>query len=395
MTKRNNTLSEEICAQIAASCFFKELTFDKNEFTAESAQSYELADLVLWLDTHLVIIQCKEREAEADESAKAIEAWFRKKVIKKASRQTRDTLRFLNDHRDAEVRNMRGDRFAIRELAAPNAINIIAYQVTGPKASFDTKFYESRGAGSIHLLSLSDFQEIFSLLVTPCEIVEYLGFRQKYLRASPDKRPVAEKWIIGRWLLSPDIPNHEWDDGSYDCEGAVGGLRDQLSEFDMRSIVSQIREHIYDRPAGDQAYYRIILEIGWLSRSELRAFKERFGLCLDVALKRKYKRPWRFINVKRDCGFVFVVVPQEHAANRQDFLWFMVAATAQEQGLSKVLGISFWKEDGGVLIDWCLQDISLPHNPHIQECLEKRNPFRPLKRRKVLRYNVRGNAQTE
>lgn len=57
------TDSENLVAGISSNVFYKEFTFDKNDFYPEDGKK-ELADTVLWLDDLLFIIQVKERKPQ-------------------------------------------------------------------------------------------------------------------------------------------------------------------------------------------------------------------------------------------------------------------------------------------------------------------------------------------
>ena len=108
-------LLEQLASTIASSCFFKELTFDNNTFQLSDGRNEELADLVLWLDSHSIIIQAKERIQELD-SHRAMQRWFEKKVQGKAVDQICNTLKFFSDYEHLTVRNVWEDEFSIKQL---------------------------------------------------------------------------------------------------------------------------------------------------------------------------------------------------------------------------------------------------------------------------------------
>ena len=380
---------EQLSTQIASSYFFNELTFNKNVFHVTPGRAKELSDLVLWLDSHSIVIQAKKREATEDSSPEALDKWFDNKIKRKAVSQICNTLTYLNDHSGKQVRNVWDDEFTIGQLNAKNKIKVILYHVKG-QLDFSLgrpRFYISQRAGFIHLIDYTSFGAIFKLLITPREIVEYFVFRQKYFERFPDRVNISEKWLAGRWLHSPNIPCCGCDDGSIDCEQIVDRFFNNISEFDVREIVSQIRTRVDDPSQRPPDYYRIILEIGWLSRDELKLFKERFFTCIQHLKSNKLINPLFFINVPRECGFIFVVVPPEQYHQNENYLDFMVLAAKQKHSLEKCTGVSFWRDGYDIMIKWMFHQTPLVFNPYIDEFLKKHRNFCNVSMKKVLRYD--------
>ena len=84
--------SEQIITTINLNMFYREFTFDKNDFRASDGNKVELADNVIWLDDLLILIQIKERnhaDAKTDQGK-----WFQNKVLKKAKNQVKNSLVF-------------------------------------------------------------------------------------------------------------------------------------------------------------------------------------------------------------------------------------------------------------------------------------------------------------
>ena len=58
--------------------FYREFTFDKNDFRASDGNKVELADNVIWLDDLLILIQIKERnhaDAKTDQVIAAVQMY--------------------------------------------------------------------------------------------------------------------------------------------------------------------------------------------------------------------------------------------------------------------------------------------------------------------------------
>ena len=79
----SNNEFEKLITLINTNVFFKEFTFDKNDFYPDDGKK-ELADNVLWLDELLFVIQTKERDSA--KAQKSTDAWFKNKVLKKTKK---------------------------------------------------------------------------------------------------------------------------------------------------------------------------------------------------------------------------------------------------------------------------------------------------------------------
>src|SRR3546814_20610826 len=85
---------EEYVAELNSLAFWREFTFAETKFAPRPGQELELADNIVWLGDFAFILQLKERDGGTRYHA-AERAWFRNKVLGKATRQVRDTLRFM------------------------------------------------------------------------------------------------------------------------------------------------------------------------------------------------------------------------------------------------------------------------------------------------------------
>src|SRR5688500_4537389 len=81
--------------------FFKEFTYSNTWFKKRSEtdieNEVELADSLLWIGDELVIYQLKERFSPNPTTPEKEKAWFEGKVLKKGTKQVRDTLGYLSD----------------------------------------------------------------------------------------------------------------------------------------------------------------------------------------------------------------------------------------------------------------------------------------------------------
>jgi hypothetical protein len=84
-------------AALNESHFFSEFTYSRNTFRPTPEQEVELADSLIWLGDLLIAFQLKERAPIAGVTAESEKRWFDRKVLREATRQVRDTIRYLTD----------------------------------------------------------------------------------------------------------------------------------------------------------------------------------------------------------------------------------------------------------------------------------------------------------
>lgn len=144
---------EEFVANLNGLAFWKEFTFAQNKFTPQPGKELELADNLVWFGEYAFVLQLKQRGDET-EDPEVERSWFREKVLKKATSQVRDTLRFLNEHEQIRVTNERAHAFDIRgaELAGITKIVVFLGGRALPEDCWQTRYYFSRTAGFIHVL---------------------------------------------------------------------------------------------------------------------------------------------------------------------------------------------------------------------------------------------------
>ena len=77
--------------------FLEEFVFSRNKVSPALSTELELADAVVLLGDVLLIYQIKERAANEAGDVDAERRWFKDKVLGRATKQVRDTLRFRAD----------------------------------------------------------------------------------------------------------------------------------------------------------------------------------------------------------------------------------------------------------------------------------------------------------
>ena len=136
--------------------FFREFTYSSTKFRASggsSAGELELADSLLWVGTDLVVYQLKERERQPNTTPEQERSWFERKVLRKGTKQVRDTLRYLRSEPTIQVENHRGHRFELPGASIENIHTLIVFNPVPelPLELATQKFHLSRTAGPIHL----------------------------------------------------------------------------------------------------------------------------------------------------------------------------------------------------------------------------------------------------
>jgi len=118
---------ESAVGKLNAAYFFREFTFSTNTFKPNPANEFELADKVVWLDDLMILSQIKERIAPPDTTADKERKWFADEVVKKATRQMRDTLSYLKTYPKIKVRNDRRHVFNLASAQVTQTHRIVIY----------------------------------------------------------------------------------------------------------------------------------------------------------------------------------------------------------------------------------------------------------------------------
>jgi hypothetical protein len=94
--------------------FFREFTYSTARFRtrrdSDADDEVELADSLLSLGNELVVNQLKERQPQPNTTSGQERAWFERKVLRKGTKQVRDTLRYLQSEPSIALENHRGHR---------------------------------------------------------------------------------------------------------------------------------------------------------------------------------------------------------------------------------------------------------------------------------------------
>lgn len=342
------TESENIVAKISSNVFYKEFTFDKNDFYPEDGKK-ELADTVLWLGDLLFIIQVKERNPNEIKSEAEENAWFDNKVLKKAKEQIANSIEYLNRYTEIKIKNIRNHSIDISKANKIGINKVIVYMPNNSPISDEKrsmKFYESKKSGNIHIFNIEDYLWVCKFLITPTELDEYLKFRERiYLKHKEIITAFPEQYILGHFLNTEDESNIQEEHIE-----TFSKLVDDVDDFDVSGVLNNFLEKIrIEEQKESKDYYSILTEIASLKRYELLEFKKRFKQIIEDVKSSNFSMPYRFTISRTGCGFVFIPLLQDKIEYWENALLNFTTIYKYKRQLNKCLGVLTYKT-GDILI---------------------------------------------
>lgn len=375
-----NNESEDLVDQVNQNVFFKEFTFSQNEFKVAKLK-LELADHVVWLDDLFFIFQIKDRNPTDEENGAK---WFQNKIINKAVKQIKNTLKYLNEFEHIPLINNKGHEFNLSDARGLDKRKVIVYNPAGnfPEEKRNLKFYKSSQIGLVHLFHAEDYAWICEYLQTPAEVEEYLDFREDLFDVQEHMIVhLPEQYVLGHFLETLDVDHI---DPSY-----INNVRDfkhDTEDFDISGVINNFTQSI--RLAnGATEYYPIIREIAKLKRSELREFKLRFVKAWEVCKEEEFKLPYRIYLPRTDCGFIFIPLPRSMAEKWNNALYNNTLAHKYDQRAGKCVGVVVMQhlEKGENYIDmnWMYVEQEWFYDDLIEAELKNDFPFRQVSTKEI------------
>lgn len=368
------TNSENIVTKISSNVFYREFTFDKNNFYPEDGKK-ELADTVLWLGDLLFIIQVKERNPKEIKSEAEENNWFDIKVLKKAKEQITNSIEYLNRYTEIKIKNVRDHSFDISK-AKKNGINkVIVYMPNNSPISSERrsmKFYESKKSGYIHIFNIEDYRWICKFLITPTELDEYLKFRERiYLKHKEIITLYPEQYILGHFLNTEDESKIQEE-----YIETFSKLADDVEDFDVSGILNNFLERIHNKEqCQPNDYYSILTEIASLKRYELQEFKNRFKQIIEDVKSQNCSLPYRFTISRTGCGFVFIPLLQDKIEYWKNSLINFTTIYKYKRQLNKCLGVLTYKTGENFDINWTFIKEDWSYNVELEEAIKKETKF--------------------
>lgn len=376
-----------ISKELHSLLFLEEFVFSRNRFSPSGCSEIEFADAVVMLGDVLLIFQIKERSPDQAGDPKAERQWFELKVIRKATKQLRDTLRYLTAYSEIRVPNERGHVFNLAGNAFTDILKLVVY-VPAPNLPKDCRrirHHMSGSAGFIHIVDARDYLELSRTLRVPEEVVRYFKYREmvliRFADAAAPELAIAGHFIGGNLDVLPTTQSavhlHRLvqDAEQWDLAPFMRGLHSGLSV-----------------PGFSDDYYDILIEFAKLPRSMWRNVKERIHLCIEKVQKDEFAQPYRIAYPHTDCGFVFIPVQSEIAQSQE---WSTIRLRGlqnfttlhkYDQRLSKCIGVMIAKDGAYFDILWCLIAHEWDEDPEIQRALDENFPFRPVRSADVHGY---------
>ncbi len=328
--------------QLHSLLFLEEFVFSRNKFSPPSGSELELADAVVMLGDVLLIFQIKERSSNHAGASETERRWFKKKVLGEATKQVRDTLRYLQMYSEIRVPNERGRVFNLASCAFVDILKVIVYLPSPnlPKDCRCVRHHLSKTAGLIHIIDARDYLELSRTLRVPEEVIRFFKYRETLLTSFGDScASLPEPAIAGHFI-----------GGDPDVLPTVASamhlhrlVRDE-EEWDLAPFLRNLHDHLSVPEVCDD-YYDILIEFAKLPRSAWREVKKRIRLCIEKVKKDEFARPYRITDQQTDCGFVFIPV-QSALVMRSDWptirlrgLRQLIEAHKYDQRLSKCIGI--------------------------------------------------------
>lgn len=363
------TKSENTVTLINESVFYKEFTFDKNEFYPKDGKK-ELADNVMILDELLFIIQIKERNSQ--KSKASVDNWFKNKVLKKAKEQIKDTLEYLINYNEIPIQNRRNQTIDITKVNTTGINKIIIYETNEVlKKEYEfMKFYESRINGNIHIFNIEDYHWICKFLITPTELDEYLKFRERiYFKHKLLMNNCPEQYLLSHFLNTEDITSIKPE-----YINTLSNLKKDVDEFDMSNFLDAFSNNILkSNQKASIEYHSIIKQIGKLKRYELLEFKTRFLKTIEECKSKERKFPYRFASLRTSCGFVFIPVNIVDHDKWEIMLRNLTELFKYKHKLQNCIGITISKKEEYIDINWGLMSFEWKSNSELEKLIEKEN----------------------
>ena len=364
--------------------FFQEFTYSNATFRPNPGEEVELADSLVWIGNAAIAYQLKERERVQATTPEEEFRWFGRKVLRKATRQVRDTLAYIARNPAVSLRNHRGHELTLHGDRLKTLCKIVVYLPNEqlPQNCRCIKHHHSRTAGLIHIVPANDYVGIVTTLLTPAEVIDYLDYREALIKKWPQRTlDLPEPALVGHYLHGnleeEPQPRHR---------DYLEALKHEAEIWDMSGVIKVFADRV-TTDGGATNYYPILSAVAELKRNELVEFKKRFLLSIEKARENEFVQPYRVAFPRTDCGFIFIPLTTEFIPHRRVGLQNLTIAHKYDQKLTRCVGVSFAPDGNGwYSVEWCYVEHPWEHDPELDRFLAKNRPFRKVKYAKASRY---------
>ncbi len=385
----------DLISSVNKNKFLSEFTFVEQKVDSQEGEE-EIADCIIWFDDCIVLYQLKGRDTSSIAEYSSEERWFINKVKKWAKQQVKKSVGLYDSADIITVKNLKGHKFDIKNGQIKKIYKIIIYKHE-TMIAIGLTHYCSRDVGFIHIFDSEDYRLACDVLDTPSEIFEYLEFREKLLASNILFNPLTEKNMLGAFIefdnydeFCAKILSKSSDVVNLLFEEVVDKLISDKDSYDINYILKTFEDKIYTKKCEPTSYYKILVELSKMNRTERRSFKERWEKCSEhVMTKNEFLFPYRMIATTTNCGFIFIPLVSEDFEKRLSMLNSLTRLSKYDLKLKKHIGASFCARNNFVYVDYIYTDFVWKYEKELTEKLKDVNPFRPLKERKTPRYFVR------
>ena len=365
---------DDLTAHLSANAFTRTFSFSSAQLPITKSPAPQLADHLILLDGVSLIFQLCERAGRGTPKAADLEQWFAADVLKKGVDQIRNTRELLRSYNGISLVNSRGHRVSLSAAALSRQTGVILYRALTASGFIAPRFKKSRVAGFVHIMRDRDYFGICEFLVTPCEIAEYLRFRQEILsRPHPVADNVSEAALVGQYLFAElDAPA----DARYETAGRSfrGDPNAWVFSYVIDNLNSQIAKR--DDEIVETVYQKILAEVAMLARPTLREFRTQLRLALEAVRADRFELPYRLTSAATRCGFLVLPGSAEFRLRAREALESLAAASKYELGIEKHVSLAMWRSGEIIDIDWLYSEGPNPPDPKLDDKLRRGYPFR-------------------
>lgn len=375
---------EQFTARINANVFWKEFTFSETRFYPRPKQQVELADGIVKIGSLALVFQLKERSA-ASADPEVERQWFRKKVLRKAVDQIKDTLHYLTESPEIELVNDRGHKTPLRGDEVQDIKKIVVFSAGPhlPEDCWNTRFHISATAGFIHVVAAHDYLGILEKLRIPDDVRLYFDYREEVLPKLKEAGVVvAEPDIMAGFLSEKDLP----EPGS---SQALASFLQDLGAFDLSYLMHNLQAHIVN-PDQSTDYYRILEEFARVPRSVWREYKARLVRCIEASAAGRSQQPYRFAFPRTECTFMIASMDPDWPSTGEDGLRMrsgtvalLTEAAKYDQQTRLCVGLLISKDGEYFQLDWCFIEEPWAPNEKMSNLLAENSLFGPAREKEI------------
>lgn len=381
MKNKNIEILENITTAINRIIFWREFTFNQNKFQLPKGSNVELADNVVWLDDTLFLFQIKQRDLSIKNILGNNENWFKDVVLKKGSKQIKDTLSFLEIYGDKQITNLCGLPFRIDNIKGSNLHKIILYGIN-PMLSdnFKNQKYKLNKDGIfIHLFCFQDYLTVCKTLITPAEMNIYLIFRKNVLVNFPEKSfEVSEKALIGQFLSDEHITKPSENYISF-----FDNFYNDTEDFDFSHIFDNFKDQhvkIYGED-NEREYYKIMIQFAKLRRAELKNLMPKLNRIVEEAKNGSKQVIENLMALDTDCAFFMGSLPQFDNNKKQianNALNNLTSLVKYHFKAEKCIGVFALgdKSNKSISLLWCYIDEPWRYDLDMEKIVNEKYPFK-------------------